>query len=54
MNKTLALVAIDSLHYFHFSEGLGIELGGKPDRTAVVILDPLVSFYTFWNKKKTE
>ncbi|XP_014234025.1 thioredoxin domain-containing protein 11 [Trichogramma pretiosum] len=41
VNKTLALVAIDSLHYFHFSEGLGIELGDKSDKTALVILDPM-------------
>ncbi|CAB0032174.1 unnamed protein product [Trichogramma brassicae] len=47
VNKTLALVAIDSLHYFHFSEGLGIELGDKSDKTALVILDPMVRIICF-------
>ncbi|KZC05729.1 PREDICTED: thioredoxin domain-containing protein 11 [Dufourea novaeangliae] len=39
INKTLALIAIDSLHYFHFAEGLGIDVLKKKDKTAVVILD---------------
>ena len=39
INKTLALIAIDSLHYFHFAEGLGIEVLKRKDKTAVVILD---------------
>ncbi|XP_043258314.1 thioredoxin domain-containing protein 11 isoform X1 [Colletes gigas] len=39
INKTLALIAIDSLHYFHFAEGLGIDILKKKDKTAVVILD---------------
>ncbi|OXU20522.1 hypothetical protein TSAR_015773 [Trichomalopsis sarcophagae] len=40
VNKTLALVAIDSLHYFHFAESLGIDVGNAKDKTTVVILDP--------------
>ncbi|KAG7210429.1 hypothetical protein KM043_011961 [Ampulex compressa] len=39
INKTLALIAIDSLHYFHFAEGLGIDVLKRTDKTAVVILD---------------
>ncbi|CAK9802194.1 Thioredoxin domain-containing protein 11 [Anthophora plagiata] len=39
INKTLTLIAIDSLHYFYFAEGLGIDLLKKKDKTAVVILD---------------
>lgn len=44
INKTLALIAIDSLHYFHFAEGLGIDVLKKKNKTAVVILDAAVSF----------
>lgn len=43
INKTLTLIAIDSLHYFYFAEGLGIDLLSKKDKTAVVILDVAVS-----------
>ncbi|XP_043282254.1 thioredoxin domain-containing protein 11 [Venturia canescens] len=39
MNKTLALIAIDSVQYFHFAEGLGIDILKMKDKTAVVILD---------------
>ncbi|XP_017881600.1 thioredoxin domain-containing protein 11 [Ceratina calcarata] len=39
VNKTLALIAIDSLHYFHFAEALGIDILKNKDKTAVVILD---------------
>lgn len=42
INKTLALVAIDSLYYFHFAESLGIDVGSAKDKTTVVILDPAV------------
>lgn len=42
INKTLALVAIDSLRYFHFAEGLGIDVGRADDKTVAVILDPAV------------
>ncbi|XP_011861942.1 PREDICTED: thioredoxin domain-containing protein 11 isoform X2 [Vollenhovia emeryi] len=38
-NKTLALIAIDSLHYFHFAEHLGINISKRKNRTTVVILD---------------
>ncbi|KAL6259352.1 hypothetical protein P5V15_009267 [Pogonomyrmex californicus] len=38
-NKTLALIAIDSLHYFHFAEHLGIDISKRKNKTAVVILD---------------
>lgn len=39
VNKTLAFVIIDSLYYFHFAEGLGIDILNFPDKTACVILD---------------
>ncbi|XP_020280773.1 thioredoxin domain-containing protein 11 isoform X2 [Pseudomyrmex gracilis] len=38
-NKTLALIAIDSLHYFHFAQHLGIDTTKWKNKTAVVILD---------------
>ncbi|EZA61446.1 hypothetical protein DMN91_003951 [Ooceraea biroi] len=38
-NKTLALIAIDSLRYFHFAERLGIDLFKRRNKTTVVILD---------------
>ncbi|XP_014489487.1 PREDICTED: thioredoxin domain-containing protein 11 [Dinoponera quadriceps] len=38
-NKTLALIAIDSLHYFHFAERLGIDISKRRNKTTVVILD---------------
>jgi len=43
-NKTLALIAIDSLRYFHFAERLGIDLLKQRNKTTVVILDAAVSF----------
>lgn len=44
INRTLSLIAIDSLHYFHFAEGLGIDILKKKDKTAAIILDVAVSF----------
>ncbi|EFN74628.1 Thioredoxin domain-containing protein 11 [Camponotus floridanus] len=38
-NKTLALIAIDSLHYSHFAEHLGIDISKRRNKTTVVILD---------------
>jgi len=43
-NKTLTLIAIDSLHYFHFAEHLGIDISKRKNKTTVVILDAAVSF----------
>lgn len=43
-NKTLALIAIDSLHYSHFAEHLGIDISRRRNKTTVVILDAAVSF----------
>ncbi|XP_058796273.1 thioredoxin domain-containing protein 11 [Phymastichus coffea] len=40
VNKTLALVTIDSLQYFHFAEGLGIDITRNRDKTVAVIIDP--------------
>ncbi|XP_011502270.1 PREDICTED: thioredoxin domain-containing protein 11 [Ceratosolen solmsi marchali] len=40
INKTLALVAIDSLQYFYFAESLGINLANITDKTSAIILDP--------------
>lgn len=45
INKTLSLIAIDSLHYFYFAEALGIDLLKRKDKTAAVILNVPVS----WN-----
>ena len=39
INKTLALIAIDSLYYFYFAESLGMNILRKKDKTAVVIVD---------------
>ncbi|XP_076292907.1 thioredoxin domain-containing protein 11 isoform X2 [Lasioglossum baleicum] len=39
MNTSLGLIALDSLHYFHFAEALGIDVLKRKDKTAVVILD---------------
>ena len=50
VNKTLALVAIDSLQYYHFAESLGIDVASVRDKTAVVILDPLVRYSVFYVK----
>ncbi|KYN11957.1 PREDICTED: thioredoxin domain-containing protein 11 isoform X1 [Trachymyrmex cornetzi] len=38
-NKTLALIAIDSLHYFHFADHLGIDISKRKNKTTVVIMD---------------
>ncbi|XP_063995594.1 thioredoxin domain-containing protein 11 [Diachasmimorpha longicaudata] len=40
-NRSLSFIAIDSLTYFHFAEGLGIDLLRMENTTAVVILDSL-------------
>lgn len=48
VNKTLAFVAIDSLYYFHFAEGLGIDVFNSSDKTVAVILDPAVSYFLFF------
>lgn len=47
-NKTLALIAIDSLHYFHFAERLGIDISKRRNKTTVVILDAAVRFVAFF------
>nr|XP_012152596.1 PREDICTED: thioredoxin domain-containing protein 11 isoform X3 [Megachile rotundata] len=39
INKTLALIAIDSLYYFYFAESFGIDILRKKDKTAVIIVD---------------
>ncbi|CAL1678301.1 unnamed protein product [Lasius platythorax] len=41
-NKTLALIAIDSLHYSHFAEHLGIDISRRRNKTTIVILDAAV------------
>lgn len=40
-NKTLALIAVDSLQFFHIAEGLGIDILKKKDKTSVAIVDPM-------------
>ncbi|XP_046403393.1 thioredoxin domain-containing protein 11 [Ischnura elegans] len=37
-NKTLSILALDSLKYHHFALGLGVDVLSKKDATAVVIL----------------
>ncbi|XP_057651528.1 thioredoxin domain-containing protein 11 [Diorhabda carinulata] len=45
-NKSLSMLAMDSLLYSHFALRLGIDLSKEPDRTAVVILnDKMESHY---------
>lgn len=45
-NKTLVLLAMDSLLHYSFAERLGIDLNKQPDRSAVVILnDKMESHY---------
>lgn len=41
-NRSLTFIAIDSLNYFHFAEGLGIDLINMENRTAVVIVDSVL------------
>lgn len=40
-NRSLAFIAVDSFHYYHFSEGLGIDILKIKDKTSVIILDSL-------------
>ncbi|XP_015608172.1 thioredoxin domain-containing protein 11 isoform X2 [Cephus cinctus] len=40
VNRTLVLIAIDSLQYHHYAEGLGIDILNKRNKTAVVIIEP--------------
>lgn len=42
-NKTLALIAIDSLHYFQFAERFGVDISKRRNKTTVIILDSAVS-----------
>lgn len=48
-NKTLVLLAMDSLLHYSFAERLGIDLNKQPDRSAVVILNDKVINYNFLN-----
>lgn len=41
-NKTLSIIAMDSLLHYQFAEGLGINILDVKDRTAVVIIDKRV------------
>ncbi|XP_021942555.1 thioredoxin domain-containing protein 11 isoform X2 [Zootermopsis nevadensis] len=38
-NKTLSLIAMDSLQFHHFAEGLGVDVMARHDKTAVVIFN---------------
>ncbi|KAF7993076.1 hypothetical protein HCN44_005857 [Aphidius gifuensis] len=40
-NRSLAFIAVDSLHYYHFAEGLGIDILKMKDKTSVIIIDSL-------------
>lgn len=46
-NKSLALIAVDSIRYGYFAESLGIDISKKKDKTAVVIVDSTVRFNVF-------
>lgn len=51
-NKSLALLAMDSLMHYPFAEKLGINLSKYKYNTAAVIIDDKVSYYfnVFMNK----
>ncbi|XP_033213679.1 thioredoxin domain-containing protein 11 [Belonocnema kinseyi] len=40
VNKTLSFIAVDSLYFYHYAEGLGVDVLNRRDKTAAVILDP--------------
>lgn len=42
-NSSLALIALDSLKYYHFAERLGINIALKKDLTAAVIINEKVN-----------
>lgn len=44
LNKSSSVVLMDSLEYEIYAKRLGIDLSQRPDRTSLVILDPVVSF----------
>lgn len=41
-NKTLSIIAMDSLMYYQFAEGLGSNILQSKDKTAVVMIDKQV------------
>lgn len=41
-NRTLSIIAMDSLMYYQFAEGLGINILHLKDKTAVAIIDKRV------------
>lgn len=41
-NRTLSIIAMDSLMYYQFAEGLGINILQLKDKTAVAIIDKRV------------
>lgn len=43
-NMSLSILALDSIQHHHFAEGLGIDILNKNDRSAVVIINPAVSY----------
>lgn len=42
-NRTLSIIAMDSLMYYQFAEGLGINILHLKDKTAVAIIDKRVN-----------
>ena len=42
-NRTISLIAMDSLQFHQFAEGLGVNVLKKSDNTAVVIFNVIVS-----------
>lgn len=44
-NFSLNMLAVDSVRNHHFAESLGIDIDGKKDKTAVVILDSKVRIF---------
>jgi zinc transporter ZupT len=42
-NKTMSLIAMDSLQFHQFAEGLGVNVLARHDKTAVIIFNVAVS-----------
>lgn len=44
-NRTLTIIAMDSLSHYQFSEGLGVNIQDVKDKTAVIIMDKQVYLF---------
>jgi len=45
-NKTMSLIAMDSLQFHQFAEGLGVDVLARHDKTAVIIFNVAVSYHS--------